>query len=163
MSIVNPRQTILVTTRSHATIMGREVLKDNITATDWHSPVSHHPLVYGIFIGNDRISRELIEKSKVFIVNFIPKTLEKAAKMCRERHGHHMDKFIEGNVTKEEGTSVDCPRIKEALAYLECELIFQKEFGDHVFFAGKVRQADIKNDGHRLIHMSKDIYTTTER
>jgi len=163
MSIANPRQTILVTTRSHHEVMGRILLKDNITATDWHSPISHSPLIYGIFLGADRVSVALIRQSKVFTVNFVGIQLEKAAQFCRIHHGHHMDKYEACGLHKEEASSIECGKIREALGYLECEVIFEQVFGDHVFFAGKVRQADIKNDGHRLIHMSKDIYTTTER
>lgn len=161
MSLVSPLQTVLVTTRGHTVIIGKEMLKDNVTATDWHMPVSKSPFLYGICISNESASLPLIRRSKVFVVNFIPYTLKEAAIECRNYHGHHRDKFAEQELVKEEATSIDCPRLAQAVSYLECELYYEKEFGDHVMIIGKVRYSDEKSESPRLFHIARDQYTTT--
>lgn len=148
--IYNPRQTILVTSRAEIDIIGKEVLKDDIITLSWHMPVSFNPAIYAIAIGKSKFSSKLIEKSKVFVVNFISKTLEKQALFCGTHSGKHMDKFNESSLTIEEAEKIDCPKIKEALAYLECELINRVEAGDHFIFIGKVINSLEKKQGKRL-------------
>src|SRR3989338_5418406 len=164
-SIYNPRQVILVTSRAEIEIIGKDVVKEDIITLSWHMPVSFDPAIYAIAIGKSKFSSKLIQKSGVFAVNFIPKELEKQALFCGTHHGEHMDKFKESKLTKEESEKIDCPRVKEALAYLECELINTVEAGDHYIFIGKViNSAEIKQ-GKRLFQGPSEAgykFTTTE-
>ena len=163
-AIYNPRQVILVTCRAEMDILGKKQLKDDIITLSWHMPVSFDPAVYAIAIGTAKFSSKLIQKSGVFVVNFIPNELEKQALFCGTHHGEHMDKFKETKLTKEESEKINCPRIKEALAYLECELINTVEAGDHFIFIGKViNSAEIKQ-GKRLFQGPSEAgykFTTT--
>jgi len=160
-SITNPRQTVLITSREEMTILGKEQAKDNVFTIDWHMPTSFKPLLYAISVGKSRFTCEMIKKSKVFVVNFIPLSLKKEALFCGRHSGEHIDKFRETGLTKEEADSIDCPRIKEAAAYLECEVINEIETGDHVIFIGKAVNSGHKRDEKRLFHLTKDGFTTT--
>lgn len=159
--ITAPRQTVLVSCRGKTIVMGKEVEKDNIIALDWHMPVSFEPELYAISIGKTRFSLNLIKNSKVFVVNFMPFELKDSVLLCGTRHGEHIDKFKEAGLTKEESAKIDCPRIKEALACLECEVTAETDAGDHVIFIGKVVNSELKKQGKRIFHLTERDFTTT--
>ncbi len=161
-AITNPRQTILVSARAKVSILGREVLKDNIITLSWHMPTSFEPMLYAVAIGKTRFSCKLIQKSKVFVVNFVPMSFEKEAAYCGRNSGEHIDKFDEANIIKEESEKIDCPRIKDAIAFMECEVIEEIEAGDHIIFIGKVLNSQLRDEGaERLFQKSGTDFTTT--
>jgi len=156
-----PRQTVVVSVRAEAHIMGKEIVKDNLITLSWHMPVSFEPELYAIAVGKTRFSCKLIRKAGAFAVNFMPRELEKEAVMIGSVSGHSVDKFEETKLTREECSTIDCPRIKEASAYLECELVNEYEAGDHVIFIGKVVSEHEKDQRKRLVHLGKDKFTTS--
>ena len=164
MYIYNPRQTILVTCRASVKdkFSGKKAIKDNIIVLDWHMPLSFDPFLYAISIGKTRYSLNLIKESKVFVVNFMPFHLKEDVLFCGRNSGEHLDKFKETTLTKEESEKIDCPRIKQVLAYLECEVIQEIETGDHILFIGKVVHSDELEKGKRIFHTEKDDFTTTQ-
>jgi flavin reductase (DIM6/NTAB) family NADH-FMN oxidoreductase RutF len=119
-------------------------------------PVSFNPKLYAIAVGKTRFSCEMIKKSKAFVVNFIPFELKKEVLVCGTKSGMHVDKFKEAKLTKEEASSVDCPMIKEALGYMECEVVDEIEAGDHIIFIGKILNSDVKKEGERLMQKAGD-------
>ncbi len=165
-SINNPRQIILVSSRSHIDIMGKEELKEDIITLAWHMPVSFQPELYAIAVGKTRFSHKLISLSKVFVVNFISFELEKEALFCGTKSGEHIDKFKESGLTKEEADNIDCARIKEAIGYHECEVVNEVDAGDHTIFIGKVVNSDLKRNTKRLFQGSSSAkgreFTTTK-
>jgi len=161
-SIANPRQVVLVTCREELEILGRRQHKDNIITVAWHSPVSHEPSLYGIAIGKTRFSRKLIDKSGVFVVNFVGRELADAATKAGTVSGSHTDKFTACKLAKEECSSVDAPRLKDCLGWLECEVVEKVEVGDHIFYIGKVVHGHHAHEGRRLFQLSGTHYTTTE-
>ncbi len=164
MHIYNPRQTVLVTCRGTIKdkFSGKETLKDNIIVLDWHMPLSFKPFLYAISVGKTRFSLNLIKESKVFVVNFMPLHLKDAVLFCGRNSGEHLDKFKKTELLKEESDKVDCPRIKQALAYLECEVIQEIETGDHILFIAKVVHSHESEKGKRIFHIKDDDFTTTQ-
>ncbi|MAG07860.1 hypothetical protein CMO89_00125 [Candidatus Woesearchaeota archaeon] len=164
LPIFNPRQTILVTCREKIAdkFTGREHIKDNIITLDWHMPVSFQPFLYAIAIGKKRFSHNLIKESMVFVVNFMPYHLEEEVLDCGRHSGAHMDKFEKTGLAKEEADRIDCPRIRQALAILECEIINSIDAGDHTVFISKVVHSEEKEKGKRLFHTEGDEFTTTK-
>ncbi len=159
--LTDPRQVILVTSREEMDILGKKQVKDNIITIAWHMPVSFNPKLYAISVGKTRFSCEIIKKSKAFVVNFIPFELKDKALLVGTKSGMHIDKFKEAGLTKEECDNIDCPRIKEALAYIECEVINEVDAGDHIIYIGKVLNSNIKKAGKRLLQQEKDFTTTS--
>jgi len=160
--IIHTIQTVLVSCREEVPVMGRVVQKDNIITIDWHMPLSYNPAMYAIAVAKARFSYELIKKSQVFVVNFIPSNLEKEALICGTRSGKHIDKFTEAGFGREESDRIDCPRIVESLAFVDCEVVSEIETGDHVLFIGKVVTYGNRRPGKRLIHTENDKFTTTK-
>jgi len=159
--ITNPRQTVLITCRSDIKVMGKSFLKDNIITVDWHMPTSFNPGLYAVSIGKSRLSCEMIRDSKGFVVNFMPYSQKKAVLYCGRHSGNHIDKYEQSGLEKEEAQTIDCPRIKEAVSCLECEVVDEKESGDHVIFIGKIMKNILKSDEKRIFHLTEDCFTTT--
>ncbi|MBI2129087.1 flavin reductase family protein [Candidatus Woesearchaeota archaeon] len=154
LQICGERQTILITCRHKE--------KDNVMAIDWHMPSSFEPELYVIAIGKQRFSCDMIRNSRVFVANFVPFSLKEKVLFCGRHSGRFMDKLKEAKLTKEEAEKVDCPRIKEAVAYLECEVVNELETGDHIIFIGKILKSDFKKRDKRIFHISGDEFVTTE-
>lgn len=151
-TITNPRQTILLTCRAEG--------KDNVMTLDWHTPLSFTPVMYAVSIGKTRFSLNLVQKSKVFVINFMSKDFEKEILFCGKHSGKNIDKFKETGLGKEEAETIDCPRIKKALGYLECEVEKEIEAGDHILFVARVTKARLNKKGKRLFHIFADKFTT---
>ena len=161
MSIVNPRQTVLVTCREEMEILGKKTLKDNIIVLDWHMPLSFDPQMYAICVGKSRFSLELIRRSGVFAVNFIPFSMKKKVIFCGRNSGKHIDKFQKAGINKMECENIDCPRIGEALAFMECEVVEEIETGDHIVFVARVVSSSEQRKGSRIYHLHGNDFTTT--
>jgi flavin reductase (DIM6/NTAB) family NADH-FMN oxidoreductase RutF len=159
--VVNPTQAVLVTSRGSSELMGKQLHKDNIMTVAWHCPLSFDPELYGICIGKTRFSCKLIKDSKVFAVNFMPYEMKEKVLFCGRSSGAAVDKFAKSGLTHEECDSIDCCRVGEASATLECEVIDEFEAGDHIFFVGKVLKTISKNDRKRLLYLGSDRFTTT--
>ncbi len=156
-----PAQAVIVSTRGKTSLFGKEMTKDNIMTVAWHSPLSFDPKLYGISIGKSRFSCALIQESKVFAVNFVPHELKEKVIFCGKNSGMHVDKFMKSGLTKEECETIDCCRIGEASAFLECEVIDAFDAGDHIFFVGKVIKEQNNNDKKRLIYLGSEKFSTT--
>ena len=160
--VYNPRQTVLVTCREEVPIMGKNVHKDNIITLDWHMPLSFEPGMYAISVGKSRFSRKIIEAGKSFCVNFMPPEKEDAIIYCGRHSGEHIDKFKEAGLGKEECDNIDCPRIKEASAYVECETVQEIETGDHILFIAKIVGTKELKKGKRIFRLEANKFTTTK-
>ncbi|MFO8015486.1 MAG: flavin reductase family protein [Candidatus Woesearchaeota archaeon] len=159
--ISSPRQVALVSAEAEAEVMGKRGIKKNIITVAWHTPLSFEPPMYAVSIGKTRFSCELIRKSKCFAVNFMPHSLSDKALHCGRNSGQYVNKFREFGLEEEESEKIHCPRIKEALAFLECEVVEEVDAGDHILFVGRVVNMGRKKEDKRLFHTGGDEFTTT--
>jgi flavin reductase (DIM6/NTAB) family NADH-FMN oxidoreductase RutF len=160
--ISNPRQVILVTSRavSKAKFAPHKEVRDNVFTLAWNMPVSFDPPLYAISAGKTRYSTHLIKESKVFVVNFMPYEMADAVLFCGTHSGEHMDKFKQAGLEKEEASKIDCPRLKQALGYLECQVVNEIDAGDHIIFIGKVLDMKLKKEGKRIFQHGNEFITT---
>jgi flavin reductase (DIM6/NTAB) family NADH-FMN oxidoreductase RutF len=151
--IDGPRQVILVTCR--------HLGKDNIITVAWHMPTSFNPSLYAISIGKARFSHDMIMDSGRFCINFMSADQKKGMERCGSVSGKNHDKFEHSGFVREECVKIDCPRIRQAVGFLECELVESVDAGDHTIFIGKVLHSEEKGSGKRLYHITGDKYTTS--
>lgn len=154
-TLTNPRQTILLTCR--------HLDQDNVMTLDWHTPLSFDPMMYAVAIAKIRFSCSLVQKSKVFGVNFMSKDFEREVLYCGRHSGKDLDKFKETGLKKEEGEKINCPLIKQALGYLECKVVKEIETGDHILFIAEIVNYELRKKAKRLFHLFSDYFTTTEK
>ncbi len=151
-----PVQTAIISCRGHSDVLGKKMHKDNLITVDWHMPASFRPAMYAISIGKSRFSYGLIRSSRCFCVNFIGGEYKEIALTCGRESGMQVDKFHETGMIKEECDKLDCPRLGQARAYLECEVVSEVDAGDHMIFIGKILSSKKKEDGSRLFHTTED-------
>ncbi|MBW2981334.1 flavin reductase family protein [Candidatus Woesearchaeota archaeon] len=161
--VAYPRQVILVSCRGEtkSKFSPEKEIKDNVLTLSWHMPISNDPPLYAIAIGKGKYSLKLIRESSVFVVNFMPTKLEKEVLFCGRNSGEHMDKFKEIGLEKEEADRIDCCRIKQALAFLECHVVNEIDSGDHIIIIGKILNIKKNKEGKRIYQAKGDIFTTT--
>ena len=158
-----PRQAVLITSRAKVKILGKEVEKDDVMTASWHMPVSFEPPLYAVSVGKARFSHMLISSGKCFVVNFAPVGMKEAAVLCGRKSGEHTDKFADAMLGRENAKSVECPRVKGAEGYIECEVINEVEAGDHTIFIGKVLNWEMPKKSRKLLfHAGESSFTTTQ-
>ncbi|MBI4145385.1 flavin reductase family protein [Candidatus Woesearchaeota archaeon] len=163
MAIHDPRQLVLITCRGKAVVLGKARDAQDIIATSWHSPASQDPALYAVFVSNKLdFALNLLRHSRVFCVNFIVYELRAQAAFCARHAGEHIDKFKETELTGAECEKIDCPRIAEAVAHIECELQEDRTIGDHVLLVGKVVASEMKDARAKRLFQLGDAFTTTK-
>ena len=145
VAYTTPRQVVLITTRHDGV--------DNIWPLDAHIFLSFQPKLYGIAVTRSSQGGELVRRSGVFVVNFVPSTWEKIIFFCGSVSGRNVDKFAAAGLQKEEADSVDAPRLAHSLGALECKVRQVVEAGDHTLFIGEVTQEILRADAPRLHHI----------
>jgi flavin reductase (DIM6/NTAB) family NADH-FMN oxidoreductase RutF len=162
-----PMQTVLVTCND-------ETGKTNIITLAWHTPISRKPPLYGISIAPKRYSHGLIEKTKEFVINFIPYSLVEAADYCGTHTGRTTDKLCKTGLTLRPAKRLSTPFIKEGYAHLECSLKQSIPIGDHTLFIGEVVAVSAEENAfkddllrtdqiHPLYYIGENSYTTLDR
>ncbi len=158
--INNPRQTVLVSCRGPAKIMGVEEDINDIIPLDWHSPASFEPRAYLILVNKKAPALERIRTSRSFVINFMPYELTEKIIACGKEF--KKDEFKQVGLTEAKSEKlIDCPRIEEAIAWLECEVSNEIDIGDHVLFIGNVLHEEFSRDAKRPFHIDGEKYTTT--
>jgi len=162
-----PKITALIT--AHA--KGRS----NVMPAAWHTPVAVNPPLYGITLAPKRFTYQLITESKEFGVNFVPFELAKLSAAAGGCSGNEVDKFEKFNIAKEKPVKTAVPILKDAYASYECQLVDDRDYGDHRFLVGKIvavhwlkevftpeEQLDM-NKVSPILYIGRDIYLTTAK
>ena len=88
-----PRQVVLITTRHEG--------NENVWPLDFHGPLSFVPPLYGIAAQRGGWGAELVRRSGIFVVNFVPASWEKVIFLCGNVSGRTVDKFAAAGLRKE--------------------------------------------------------------
>ncbi len=162
MSIYNPRQAVLLTCRGRHVVVGKEVEKDDIVPCSWHCPVSSHPPMYAVVLEKNLMAVSIIRDSGCFVVNFMSFSLSNVIKRAMGISGEFLEKCDALGIHDIACEKlVDCFKLKEALGWLECEVIEEKELGDHSMFIARVLSSYIERDDKRPFLVDGDKFTTT--
>jgi flavin reductase (DIM6/NTAB) family NADH-FMN oxidoreductase RutF len=157
----NPRQTVLISCQGASSILGRSSDVQDVFPLDWHSPASYEPPRYAIFVNKNITAVSLISGSRAFAVNFMPFVMKDRV-VAAGKHSPKEDKWKAARLTPVDCDKLlDCPRVKEALGWLECEVEQELDLGDTVLFIGKVIFSDMPKNDKRLFHIDGEDYTTT--
>ncbi|GAA0339681.1 hypothetical protein GCM10008967_32560 [Bacillus carboniphilus] len=113
---------------------------ENIMAAGWHSYISYEPPIYGVAIGRERHTYQLIKNAGKFAINFLP--FEKAAFIQQSGvfTGSKVNKFEQVEIEFEKGIATGSPILKDAYVAYECEVMDRNTYGDHDWFVGSIVQ-----------------------
>lgn len=114
----------------------------------WLSQCSMKPPRIMLGVRSGTHSLELIKKGSFFSVNFLPKTEKKTLEQFFKPTPANGNRF--GDVRyelKKTGT----PILEKATGYLECEVKYFHDVGDHSIVVGEVVEAEILNEESPLV------------
>lgn len=112
--------------------------KQNIATIAWCTPLSSEPVLIGIAVYKNHLTRKLISKGKEFAINIPSAELVEKVVNCGSVHGFQVDKFKKFKLTPFSSSIIKPPLIAECFAHLECKLEKEVKVGDHFLFVGKV-------------------------
>lgn len=112
--------------------------KTNIITLAMLHVFSFNPFLVGIGVAPTRYSYELIKKSREFVVNLPTKDMRDVVELCGSCSGRYVNKFERAGLTPRKSEKVAPPQIAECPVALECKVIKEIKFGDHVWFIGEV-------------------------
>ncbi|WP_077614521.1 flavin reductase family protein [Caenibacillus caldisaponilyticus] len=110
----------------------------NIMACGWHAWLSDDPPVYGIAVGKETYTHELIAQAKGFAVHFLSADFAETIQKAGELSGRSGDKLKALKLAADPGKTIDVPILRQAYAAYECRVIDVRSYGRHDWFAGRV-------------------------
>lgn len=116
----------------------KEGERENITTVAWTGVINSEPPFVYISLRKSRLSYEIIQKTKEFVINIPNDKLVVETDYCGTKSGREVDKWQEMKLTKEKAQKVDVPMIAECPIQLECEVKEIKELGSHDMLIAEV-------------------------
>ena len=126
--------------------------KNNAMAAAWHASISFNPPLYGVSISPKRFTYQLIASSREFGVNFLPFEAAELVASAGGSTGREIDKFQKFNIATDKPLKTAVPILEAAYAAYECQLIDDREYGDHRWLVGKIV----------AVHWLKEAFTSEE-
>ncbi len=109
--------------------------KVNAYTAAWVVRVSEDPVMIQVAVWDQNYSHTLAQDCEHFVVHILAEGQQNLALQFGRRSGRDVDK-LQGHATHP-GTS-GIPILNDCLAYLECEVVFRHQFGDHMVLVGRV-------------------------
>lgn len=130
--------------------------KINGMTAAWISQVSLRPLLLTVSIAPVRFTHGLIEKARRFALNVLPEDRQDLARHFGFKSGRNTNKFE--NLAYFEGEN-GAPILKDAMAYVECDVVSSFSAGDHTIFVGEVSTAKlVRENAEPLIFRWEDYF-----
>ncbi len=126
--------------------------KDNAMAVAWHTPLSFNPPLYGVSVSPKRLTYQFIIDSKEFGVNFLPFEQAELIASVGGSSGQEIDKFRRFDIARDRPVKTEVPILKVAYAAYECQLVDDRDYGDHRLLVGEILAA----------HWLKEVFTPDE-
>lgn len=110
----------------------------NVMTCGWHSYLSANPPIYGIAVGKERFTYDLIKNSGSFAVNFVPAEFIDYIEAAGKLTGADGDKLERIGMKWKEGETVTSPILEDAYVAYECKVIDIRPYGDHDWIVGNI-------------------------
>jgi len=137
-------------------VTARSGEKINGMTAAWATQVSFKPRLVAVSIAPPRYTYSLIKESGYFCLNLLSEDQKELANHFGFKSGKKVDKFK--GIDYENGLK-GSPIIKEAIAYVECEVQDTFTTGDHDLFVGEVIDvAELKPEAKPLIFKWEDFF-----
>jgi flavin reductase (DIM6/NTAB) family NADH-FMN oxidoreductase RutF len=120
--------------------------EENVMAAGWHTYISYEPPIYGVAIGRERHTHQLLKDAGKFAINFLPFEKANFIQQAGMYSGSNTNKFEKGNMQFDNGVATQSPILKDAYVAYECEVIDCQSYGDHDWFVGNIVQFYRDND-----------------
>ncbi len=128
-------------------------LKKAAMLSSFFQQVSFEPPLISVAIKKGRPIGELIKSSKKFVVNLLHTGQKDMLAHFGKGFEADEDPFVG---IKVEIFKTGIPVLKEALCFLECELRYIYEAGDHSLYLGEVLHAGMEEEGQSMVHLRRN-------
>lgn len=112
--------------------------KVNFMSAAWHTQISFDPPLYGVLISPKRYTNQLIQKSKMFSVNFLKYSDYKIAGYVGRTSGKEIDKAKVFELKYSQGQLLNVPVLENAISCYECKVVDERTYGDHILYVGEI-------------------------
>lgn len=113
---------------------------DNVMAAGWHSYISYEPPIYGVALGRERYTHDLVKNAGTFAVHFLPFEKAQFIQQAGVYTGKDTNKFVVGDMTFDRGLTIPAPILHDAYVAYECKVIDIQSYGDHDWVVGEIIQ-----------------------
>ena len=118
----------------------------NAMTTSWITQVSMEPVLIGVGVDNSAVTHRLISEGGSFTINLWSaedtRPFVKFSKPATKEGMTLNERPIREGVT-------GAPIFEEAIAWMECEVRSDHDFGTHTLFVGEIVDADVVDDEQR--------------
>lgn len=103
----------------------------NIMAAGWHSFISYAPPIYGVAIGEERFTHQLIKDSGEFAISFVGADNAHFIEEVGKSTGRDGDKFERFHIPYQKAETIQAPILTDAYVVYECKVKDIRKYGDH--------------------------------
>lgn len=121
----------------------------------WITQVSFVPPLVMVAMNPLHYTYDLVTNSNAFAINILRADQVELVDLFGKNSGSKVDKFAK---TLYELGSTGSPLIKDCLAFIDCNIMWSKEAGDHIVVVGSIVDAEIVSNGDTL-QEARSMYT----
>ena len=127
--------------------------QDAAMLASWFQQVAFEPPMVSVAVQKDRAIHQTLSQAKSFCLNLLHTNQ-------KEIFAHFVRGFEPG-LNPFEGISIQrkvtgAGVLKDAMSYLDCEIVSSTEAGDHIIYFAKVVDGDVLQEGHSMIHLRRN-------
>lgn len=125
----------------------------NAMTTSWITQVSMEPVLIAVGVDNSAVTHRLIAEGGSFTVNlWSSEETRPFVKFSKPAEFDADASTLNGRAVREEATGA--PVFDEAIAWMDCEVRHQHDYGTHTLFVGEIVAAGVNDDEVRPAAMS---------
>jgi flavin reductase (DIM6/NTAB) family NADH-FMN oxidoreductase RutF len=137
--LLSPRLLTLITTVNSKSGM-------DAMPADFISPITFNPPIVLVSFKPLTHTYQNVIHNKEFVINILGKEHLDQVLRCGTRYQEGLDKLQQVGLHSYSSRIIDSPRVKEAKAWIECRVLEEKKFGDHVAVFAEVITSEIRDD-----------------
>ncbi len=149
-------------TRKFATTIGlitsNGPIGQNILSVEWTHHISYSPSLISIHLSDKDASLKNISKTKEFGVNLASVDQAWIVSLVGNHSGYAVDKISvlsDLGVSFSKAKNLDVLMLPSAAMQAECNVVFEKKFGDHTMFVGEIVDISHSEKEPLLYHNGK--------
>ncbi len=131
----------------------------NAMSAEWCAPVSLKPPLIGVFVGEERFTRGLIERAEFFGVSLLADDQAWIARACGRHSGRDLNKLLTFEIPTEPALTIPVPLIAGSSAQFECRVLDRRVYGSHMLVVGEPLRA-VGNPAKRTLAYHRGHYYT---
>ncbi len=137
--ILSPRCTVIISTVD-------DDGKANAAPFSFVTPVSSDPPLILFASAPARHTLANARETGDFVINIVPEELLDKLWTCSKALPKGVSEIEEAGLTERKSKRVRAPAIEECIGWIECQVEFEKEAGDHILVVGRVVRAECKDE-----------------